>query len=292
MHLFRLRFPLRAEIEGGFLFMTHGDHRLAHHRTGEAALRWHETGLPTYSQKNLGKLLQSLSGHVQLSGQPGYNDDRMVFMHSYQHYPQIIIHCVCETDVIAALKFVRKSGLQVVIRSGGHNTAGYSVNDQVVIDTGGMDHVRVDAQTPRVFCGPGVPFRTLNRMLDHYRLHLPGGGCETVNVAGYMMGGGYGFTSRLFGINCDLVHAVRLVLADGQILRASADENPDIFWAAQNGPSGAADVPAGCRPPRQADPVPVPARALRRLRTPGARRPWPAAGTDRGSRKGRRNLDP
>ena len=74
--------------------MTHGDHRLAHHRTGGAAFRGHETGLPTYSPKNLGKLLQSLGGHIQESGLPGYNDDRMVFMHSYQHYPQIIIHCV------------------------------------------------------------------------------------------------------------------------------------------------------------------------------------------------------
>ena len=217
--------------------MTHKDSRHSPH-AHEA--RWKtfkkkETGLNSYKQKHFEKLEQRVSGRVQTSGNPGYNDDRMVFMHTYQQYPQVIVFCECDTDVIAALKFARKSKLQVTARSGGHCTAGYSSNDQVVIDTSGLNHVLVDTETPKVRCGPGVTFRKLNRMLEHYDLHLPGGGCETVNVAGYMMGGGYGFTSRLFGMNCDRVTGVRMALADGKIVRADATENSDLFWAVRGG---------------------------------------------------------
>ncbi len=225
-------------LENGNHSMAHGKHKHKHHKKHWVAYEKKETGLPTYKQSHLEKLIQKLSGHVQESGTPGYNDDRMVFMHTYQQYPQIIIHCVCETDVVAALKFARKSRLQVTMRSGGHCTAGYSVNDQVVIDTAGIDHVIVDPETPRVRCGPGVQFRKFNRVLEHYDLHVPGGGCESVCVAGYMMGGGYGFTSRLFGMNSDLVHAVKLVLADGRIVRASAEENEDLYWAVRGGTGG------------------------------------------------------
>ena len=224
--------------------MTYGDSRTnAYKQKAFKQARWkankhRETGLPTYKKKQLDKLRQRLStDRIVLAGEAGYNDDRMVFMHTYQHYPQVIVYCECETDVIAALKFARKSKLQVAARSGGHCTAGYSVNDQVVIDTSGLNHVIVDKDQNenRVRCGPGVMFRKLNRMLDYHQLHVPGGGCETVNVAGYMMGGGYGFTSRLYGMNCDRVVGVRLALADGCIVNANEHENQDLFWAVRGG---------------------------------------------------------
>ena len=74
--------------------MTHPDSRQGHKKTRWLSYKEHETGLPSYSQKQLNKLKQKLSGHVQEAGMPGYNDDRMVFMHTYQQYPQIIVHCV------------------------------------------------------------------------------------------------------------------------------------------------------------------------------------------------------
>ncbi|SMX50660.1 FAD-binding oxidoreductase [Maliponia aquimaris] len=212
----------------------HREHR-RHKEPRWKTLKKKESGLPAYKSEHLDRLRQDLSGRVQLAGAPGYNDDRMVFMHTYQQYPQVIVYCECDTDVVAALKFARRSGLQVATRSGGHCTAGFSVNDQVVIDTSGLDHVIVDPETPSVRCGPGVPFRKLNRVLDFHRLHLPGGGCETVNVAGYMMGGGYGFTSRLFGMNCDRVTGVRMALADGTIVTANDAENKDLYWAVRGG---------------------------------------------------------
>ena len=218
--------------------MTHRDHREQNRQHLES--RWKtykkkESGLVSYKAKDLAKLTQRLSGRIRLASDAGYNDDRMVFMHTYQQYPQIIVYCDSETDVIAALKFARKSRLMVTCRSGGHCTAGYSVNDQVVIDTSGINHVVVDTDTPTVRCGPGVAFRKLNRVLDYHKLHLPGGGCESVNVAGYMMGGGYGFTSRLFGMNCDRVIGVKVATPDGRIVTANASQNEDLFWAVRGG---------------------------------------------------------
>jgi len=194
-----------------------------------------ETGLPTYSDAALAALSAGFAGSVIGAGAKGYNDARQGFMHGYQEFPQLIAFCTCESDVVAALAFARASGLKVVARSGGHSTAGFSVNDQMVVDTSRLSHVLIDRAALRARVGAGTKFRKLNLMLDAARLHVPGGGCETVCVAGYMQGGGYGFTSRLFGMNCDLVEAVTLVLADGRVLRASAERHADIFWAVRGG---------------------------------------------------------
>jgi FAD/FMN-containing dehydrogenase len=194
-----------------------------------------ETGLLLYSDAELADLLDGLAGSVQQPGLPGYNDARMGFMHTAQHFPQLIVNCVCTTDVVAALAFARRTGLKVTARSGGHSTAGYSVNDQIVVDVSGISYVLVDREARRARVGAGTNFRKLNLVLDAVGLHVPGGGCESVCVAGYMQGGGYGFTSRLFGMNCDLVEAVTLVLADGRVVRAHAGENEDLFWAVRGG---------------------------------------------------------
>ncbi len=194
-----------------------------------------ETGVPRFSDAALASLSAGFAGSVSVAGTAGYNDARKGFMHTYQSFPQIIGFCVCESDVVAMLAFARDCGLRVVARSGGHSTAGYSVNDQIVVDTSGIAHVLIDRAARRARVGAGANFRKLKLMLDGTGLHVPGGGCETVCVAGYMQGGGYAFTSRLFGMNCDLVEAVTMVLADGSVARASAKKNADLFWAVRGG---------------------------------------------------------
>lgn len=194
-----------------------------------------ESGLKSYYDKALAELTEELAGSVIEAGATGYNDARMGFMHTYQQFPQIIVKCLCETDVVAALKFARNTGLKVVARSGGHSTAGFSVNDQITLDLSGLAHVRIDREARRAWVGAGTPFRTLNRMLHAAHLHVPGGGCETVCVAGYMQGGGYGFTSRLYGMNCDKVASLRVVTAEGQVIHADAEHHADLFWAMRGG---------------------------------------------------------
>lgn len=221
--------PQRAD--GGSMRRRHADLT----QPGVASARAIETGLLAYTDAQLAALLGRLAGTATQPGAPGYNDDRSVFMHTQQRFPQLIVHAAVESDVVAALAFARETGLKVATRSGGHSTAGYSTNDQLVIDISAIGHVLIDREARVARVGAGATFRRLNLMLDAAGLHVPGGGCETVGVAGYMQGGGYGFTSRLFGMNCDSVRALRLVRADGRVLRATRDEEPDLFWAARGG---------------------------------------------------------
>ena len=93
------------------------------------------------------------------------------------------------------MAFAQKYGLQVTCRSGGHSTAGYSVNFGLVIDLSRMNYVVVDPKALRAIAGAGACFEKINACLDQYRLHLPGaGGCAFVGLGGYVQGGGYGFS--------------------------------------------------------------------------------------------------
>jgi FAD/FMN-containing dehydrogenase len=210
--------------------------RRAHRREQAAG---HEdafaSGLLNYTPDDAEELRRSLAGSITTPFDPSYNQDRLAFMHTYQSYPQIIVHCTTVTDVQAALAFARKHKLKVTTRSGGHSTAGYSVNDQMTIDMSAVNHVMIDAHGDIARVGAGTPFRKLNQALEAAGRHVPGGGCETVCVAGYMQGGGYGFTSRLYGMNCDNVQAVTLVLANGTVVRADSDVKPDLYWAVRGG---------------------------------------------------------
>lgn len=177
----------------------------------------------------------SLIGNVVLPDDPDYNNDRQVWNPAFQFFPEIIVYCETIADVRASLAFAREHDLWVVTRSGRHSTAGYSVNNSMVLDTSKLCYVTVDPDVPMAYVGPGTPFKMLNSVLNSYHLHVPGGACQDVCVAGFMMGGGYGFTSRRFGMACDNVLGVTVMLWDGSIVIADETTNPDLFWAIRGG---------------------------------------------------------
>ena len=120
-------------------------------------------------------------------------------------------------------------------RSGGHSSAGYSVNDEMVVDLSAMSYVHIDEARQMAAAGSATNFGVFNAELEVCDLHVPGGGCETVGLAGYMQGGGYGFTSLMYGMNCDNVIGVRIALADGRVVHANEIEHEDLFWAVRGG---------------------------------------------------------
>jgi hypothetical protein len=202
-------------------------------------LRWHEvtnfskerSGHLKFTPGQVNQFSEQLVGHIILPQDPAYAAARTSFMNAFQSFPQIIVYCQGFADVVRAIAFAKQVGLKPVCRSGGHNTAGYSVNDDMVIDVSAINYVRVDPDARVAWVGAGANFAQINAALELYGLHMPGGGCETVGVAGYMQGGGYGFTSLIFGMNCDQVLGVQMALAGGRIVRANPRENPDLFWA-------------------------------------------------------------
>jgi hypothetical protein len=191
------------------------------------------------TRHELAHLEGALLGRLVLPGMPGYEHERHGDdLCQYSAHPRLIAYCAVPNDVRLCLEWAQRYGWWVACRSGGHSTAGYSTNDGLVIDLSEINHVCVDAVSKRARVGAGARFARLNSVLDTYRLHVPGGVCGDVAVGGYMPGGGYGFTSREYGLNCDSVLDATVMLADGRIVVASAEKNPDLYWALRGGTGG------------------------------------------------------
>ena len=188
------------------------------------------------SSRELDRLQRRIRGKVVMPGMPEYANARVgnpVYPHLFA--PRIVVYCAVPGDVRVCLEAARRHGWRTTCRSGGHSSAGFSVNDGMVIDVSLMSHVAVDSGKGRAQVGSGANLGQLNAVLGTYGLHVPGGTCDDVGVAGHMMGGGYGFTSRQYGMNCDRVQAVTVMLADGSIVEASPDVNADLHWAIRGG---------------------------------------------------------
>lgn len=176
----------------------------------------------------------SLVGTAVFPWSPGYATDRQANP-MYPAYPKVIAYCAVPADVALSLAFAHAWNDQVTVRSGGHSTAGYSVNDGLVIDVSRISYVSVDPVARLARVGAGTSFQVVDSVLDSYGLHVPGGGCGTVCVGGYVQGGGYGFTSRMYGMSSDNVVEITLMKADGTIVIADRTRNPRLFWAVRGG---------------------------------------------------------
>jgi FAD/FMN-containing dehydrogenase len=195
-------------------------------------------------------------GDLVFQGDPNYNADRQVANPAFQADPFVIAYCIAPSDVAWCLSTVQAQPhpMAFVCRSGGHNTAGYStIQGGMIIDTSRLNGVAMfptllppppsfpmpPFQMPPyagvVMVGPGTQFANLNSYLSSYMLHVPGGGCGDVCVGGYMQGGGYGFTSRAFGMNSDNVVGFTMMLFDGSVVTADRNTNADLFWAVRGG---------------------------------------------------------
>lgn len=190
-------------------------------------------GLP---EGALEELQEGMEGPVLVPGMTGYEEARWRGSHYPDlEEPQIIAMCEVVPDVRRCLDVARKYDLDFAPRSGGHSTVGYGVKRGLVVDLSSLHGVLLsdDRRTVRVQAGANLS--KVYRTLEMHGLHIPGGECDTVGVAGHMQGGGYGFTSRKFGLNCDRVEEVEVMLADGRVVRANEGEEPDLFWAVRGG---------------------------------------------------------
>jgi hypothetical protein len=179
-----------------------------------------------------------LQGLIVLPGDPDYDTDRKLFNPVFDTYPIVIIYCVVESDVAIALSLAQELVLPFTVRSGGHCTAGFSAGYGALIDVSGLDDATVDTTAQIATVGTGCPFSKLDTVLNGAGLHVPGGECGDVCVGGYVQGGGYGFTSVTYGMNCDNVIDMRVMLADGRIVTASESVNFDLWWAMRGGTGG------------------------------------------------------
>jgi FAD/FMN-containing dehydrogenase len=150
--------------------------------------------------------------------------------------PALIARCAAEDDVVVALRAAREHELMVAVRGGGHNVAGNAICDGgVVIDLSAQRAIEVDERARTARVQPGVLLGELDRATQAVGLATPTGNVSKTGVAGLMLGGGLGWIARKHGPACDNLIAAGVVTADGERVRASAEENPDLLWGLRGG---------------------------------------------------------
>jgi FAD/FMN-containing dehydrogenase len=175
-------------------------------------------------------------GSVLRAGDPDYDVHRRIWNGSIDKRPAVIVRCAGVADVIAAVRFGRESGLPVAVRSGGHSFPGFGVaDDALMIDLSPMKGVRVDPEQRTARVQAGVLLGELDRETQAFGLAVPSGIVTHTGVAGLTLGGGIGWIMRKHGLSVDQLVSVDLVTADGEFVKASADENPDLFWGVRGG---------------------------------------------------------
>ena len=177
-----------------------------------------------------------LRGQVIEPGDAGYDEARKVYNGMIDRRPRLIARCTDVADVISAVNFGRETNLLVAIRGGGHNGPGLGVcDDGLVIDLSLIKYTRVEPESRTVRVGGGCTWGDVDHATHAFGLATPSGIVSTTGVGGLTLGGGIGHLSRKYGLAIDNLLSVDVVLADGRFVTASADENPDLFWALRGG---------------------------------------------------------
>ena len=177
-----------------------------------------------------------LTGTIIQRGDATYDQARRVWNGMIDRSPKMIVRCGTTADVVAAVNFARDNNLVLAVRGGGHNAAGLAVcDDGLVIDLSPMRSVTVDAERRIARVQGGALWRDLDAATHPHGLATTGGLISTTGVGGLTLGGGLGWLMRQHGLACDNVVSVEIVTADGEVRRASATENADLFWAVRGG---------------------------------------------------------
>jgi FAD/FMN-containing dehydrogenase len=156
-----------------------------------------------------------------------------------ERYPDVVVRAADAADVVATLSYAKASGRQVGIRSGGHSWAANHLRDGgVLLDVHGLDHCSIDTERKVAVVGPGMGGSVLIGELGTQGLFFPAGHCKGVCLGGYLLQGGYGWNSRVFGPACENVIGLDVVTADGEEIYIDKDNHPDLFWAARGSGPG------------------------------------------------------
>ncbi len=178
----------------------------------------------------------SLRGGVLLPGNPDYERARRVWNGMFDRHPSLIARCTGATDVQRAVAFARDHGLLTAVRAGGHSVSGKSTCDGgLVIDLQSMQGVRVDPKLQRAYVESGSLLGQLDHETTAFGLATTAGTYSITGAAGLTLSGGFGRLGRRFGLACDNVASFDLVTADGRFLRASEDDNRDLYWGLRGG---------------------------------------------------------
>jgi hypothetical protein len=177
-----------------------------------------------------------LNGTVIRPGDADYDEARAIHNAMIDRRPALIVRVADVDDVVAAVNYGREQGLDIAIRGGGHNGAGLgTVEDGLVIDLAALNGVEVDADNRTVKIGGGALLGDVDTATNAHGLATPAGIIASTGAGGLMLGGGIGHLSRGLGLSIDNILGAQVVLADGSVVEANENENPDLYWAIRGG---------------------------------------------------------
>lgn len=188
------------------------------------------------SRAGVDELGAEFAGPLLVPTDPGYDEARDVWNGSLDRKPALIARCTGVQDVAAAVRFAARHDLLTAVRGGGHSIPGHSVCEGgLMIDLSPMKGMRIDVEARTAQAQPGLKWGEFDRETGAYGLAVPGGYVSTTGIAGLTLGGGIGWISRKHGLTCDNLIAADVVTADGELVRADAERNADLFWGLRGG---------------------------------------------------------
>jgi FAD/FMN-containing dehydrogenase len=193
---------------------------------------WREKGSTTLTTQKL----TELTGDVLVPGDAGYDEARKIYNGMIDRRPSVIAQCESAADVVKAIRFGRETNREIAVRGGGHGVAGKALTDGgIVIDLRRMHAVTVDPEARTATVDGGALMAHLDQATQPYGLATTGGRVSSTGVAGFALGGGSGWFERKFGLASDNLLSVDVATAAGELVRASADSHPELFWALHGG---------------------------------------------------------
>lgn len=185
---------------------------------------------------NIESLKERFAGEVLTPHSPGYEAARRIWNGMIDRRPAIIARCSRPEDAIEAVRFAAEQDVYPAIRAGGHNVAGLAMVDGgLVIDLSQMKAIRVDEQAQLAHAQAGLTWGEFDEATNAHGLATTGGLVSTTGVAGLTLGGGVGWLMGRCGLACDNTASYDVVAGNGKLIRASAAENQDLFWALKGG---------------------------------------------------------
>ncbi|HEY9279730.1 MAG TPA: FAD-binding oxidoreductase [Eoetvoesiella sp.] len=192
--------------------------------------------MSTVQAKKIDGLKSSFQGEILLPHDEGYDSARKIWNAMIDKRPAIIARCSTSSDVVRGVTFARDNDLLLAIRGGGHNIAGNAIcDDGIVIDLSQMKATSMEPAQRKVIVEGGATLADMDAATQGKGLATPLGINSTTGVAGLTLGGGFGWLSRKYGMTVDNLESAEVVTADANVVRASATENADLFWALQGG---------------------------------------------------------
>ena len=180
--------------------------------------------------------IRGFAGETVAPGDATYDEHREIWNAMVDRRPALIARCTSADDVAAAVRHGRDAGLEIAVKCGGHGVLGLAVPEGgLMIDLTPMGGVTVDPEHRRATVQGGALLRSLDRSTEPHGLATTAGNVSHTGVGGLTLGGGMGWLARQFGLACDNVETYTVVTADGETIRASATENPDLFWGLRGG---------------------------------------------------------